>query len=81
MAAAQHVFRGFADIRATDAGGANANGEVIGDAVGDRERDGVDRADRMRVGAFARCGEQIGVAELAQADEFVADRGGDQSVT
>ena len=79
MAAAQHVLPGFADIRAADAGGANANGEVIGDAVGDRKRDGVDRAERMRVRALGCGGEQVGVAELAQADEFVADRCGDQS--
>ena len=33
----------------------------------------------MRVRTVARGGEQVGVAELAQADEFVADRSGDQS--
>ena len=78
MATAQHVLAGFADIRAADAGGANGNGQIVGDAVGDRKRDGVDRADRMRMRAFARGGDQVGVAELAQPDEFVADGCGDQ---
>jgi len=80
MAATQHVFGGFADTRAADAGRTNADGEVIGDAVGDRKRDGVDRADRMRVRALGGRGEQVGIAELAQPDEFVANGCSDQSL-
>jgi hypothetical protein len=79
MAAAQHVLAGLADIGAAHAPGANRDGKIVGDPVGRRNRDRVDRAEGMRMGAVSCRGEQIGIAKLAKADEFVTHRSRDQS--